>query len=146
MEFNPINIFGSIIVIIMLIPNIIYGIRSKNIQTRNKNKIVNIIEQTGRYASMTLMVLPLFVWKFGFSNVFMMLVYIFGNGILLITYWIVWIFYFKRQTYNRAMTLAIVPTIIFLLSGLTLSHYALIVAAVLFGVGHIYVTHQNNKK
>ncbi len=146
MEFNPINIFGSIIVIIMLIPNIIYGLRSKNIQTKNKNKIMNIIEQIGRYASMTLMVLPLFVWKFGFSNVFMMLVYIFGNGILLITYLIVWIFYFKRQTYSRAMTLAIVPTIIFLLSGLTLSHYALIVAAVLFGVGHIYVTHNNNNK
>lgn len=146
MEFNPINIFGSIIVIIMLIPNIIYGLRSKNIQTKNKNKIMNIIEQIGRYASMTLMVLPLFVWKFGFSNVFMMLVYIFGNGILLMTYWIVWIFYFKRYTYSRAMTLSIVPTIIFLLNGLTLSHCALVVAAVLFGVGHIYVTHQNNKK
>ena len=62
MEFNPINLFGFIIVVIMLIPNIIYGIKFKGLENKCTNKAMNIIEQVGRYGSMALMVLPLFVW------------------------------------------------------------------------------------
>lgn len=144
MEFNPINLFGFIIVVIMLIPNIIYGIKFKGLENKCTNKAMNIIEQVGRYGSMALMVLPLFVWEFGFSSVFMMFVYLLGNGILLFTYLLVWVFYFKKQTMGKAMILAIAPTCIFFLSGVTLYHWALVVAAVIFGVGHIYVTYQNN--
>ena len=145
MEFGPINVFGCAIVAIMLIPNIIYGIKFKNVENKCTNQAMNIIEQVGRFASMALMVLPLFVWKFGFSSVFAMLVYLFGNGILLLTYLIIWIFYFRKQSFGKAMALAIIPTCIFLLSGLTLQHWTLVVAAVLFGIGHIFITHQNNK-
>lgn len=105
---------------------------------------MNIIEQVGRYGSMTFMILPLFVWEFGFSSVFMMFIYVLGNGTLLLAYLIIWVFYFKKQTMGKAMMLAIIPTCIFLLSGLTLYHWALVVAAVIFGLGHIYVTYQNN--
>ena len=144
MEFNPINLFGFIIVVIMLIPNIIYGIKFKGLENKCTNKAMNVIEQAGRYGSMALMVLPLFVWEFGFSSVFMMFVYFLGNGILLFIYVLVWVFYFKKQTMGKAMILAIAPTCIFFLSGATLYHWALVVAAVIFGVGHIYVTYQNN--
>lgn len=146
MEFNPINLFGFIIVVIMLIPNIIYGIKFKGLENKCTNKAMNVIEQVGRYGSMALMVLPLFVWEFGFSSVFMMFVYVLGNGILLFTYLLVWVFYFKKQTMGRAMILAIAPTCIFFLSGVTLYHWALVVAAIIFGVGHIYVTYRNNVK
>ena len=146
MEFNPINLFGFIIVVIMLIPNIIYGIKFKGLENKCTNKAMNVIEQVGRYGSMALMVLPLFVWEFGFSSVFMMFVYVLGNGILLFTYLLVWVFYFKKQTMGRAMILAIAPTCIFFLSGVTLYHWALVVVAIIFGVGHIYVTYRNNVK
>ena len=144
MEFNLINLMGFIIVAVMLIPNIIYGIKFKGLENKCTNKAMNVIEQAGRYGSMALMVLPLFVWEFGFSSVFMMFVYLLGNGILLFTYLLVWVFYFKKQTMGKAMILAIAPTCIFFLSGVTLYHWALVVAAVIFGVGHIYVTYQNN--
>ena len=144
MQFNFINLLGFIIVAVMLIPNIIYGIKFKGLENKCTNKAMNVIEQAGRYGSMALMVLPLFVWEFGFSSVFMMFVYLLGNGILLFTYLLVWVFYFKKQTMGKAMILAIAPTCIFFLSGVTLYHWALVVAAVIFGVGHIYVTYQNN--
>ena len=144
MQFNFINLLGFIIVAVMLIPNIIYGIKFKGLENKCTNKAMNVIEQAGRYGSMALMVLPLFVWEFGFSSVFMMFVYFLGNGILLFTYLLVWVFYFKKQTMGKAMILAIAPTCIFFLSGVTLYHWALVVAAVIFGVGHIYVTYQNN--
>lgn len=144
MQFNFINLLGFIIVAVMLIPNIIYGIKFKGLENKCTNKAMNVIEQAGRYGSMALMVLPLFVWEFGFSSVFMMFVYLLGNGILLFIYVLVWVFYFKKQTMGKAMILAIAPTCIFFLSGVTLYHWALVVAAVIFGVGHIYVTYQNN--
>lgn len=144
MQFNFINLMGFIIVAVMLITNIIYGIKFKGLDNKCTNKAMNVIEQAGRYGSMALMVLPLFVWEFGFSSVFMMFVYLLGNGILLFTYLLLWVFYFKKQTMGKAMILAIAPTCIFFLSGVTLYHWALVVAAVIFGVGHIYVTYQNN--
>ena len=145
MEFNLINLFGFIIVAIMLIPNIIYSIKFKNIENKCTNKVMNVIEQVGRYGSMVLMVLPLLTWEFGFPNVFMMLFYILGNGVFLLNYLIIWVFYFKKQTKGMAMALAIIPTCIFFLSGVTLYHWILVVAAVIFGIGHIFVTYQNNK-
>lgn len=145
MQFNPINLFGFIIVAIMLIPNIIYGIKFKDTENKCTNKVMNIIEQVGRYGSMALMVLPLFVWEFGFSSVFMMLVYLVGNGVLLLAYLVIWVLYFKQQTKGKAMALAIIPTCIFFLSGATLYHFSLVVTAVIFGIGHIFVTYQNNK-
>lgn len=145
MQFNPINLLGFIIVAIMLIPNIIYGIKFKNLENKCTSKVMNIIEQVGRYGSMALMVLPLFVWEFGFSSVFMMLVYLWGNGVLLLAYLVIWVFYFNKQTKGKAMALAIIPMCIFLLSGVTLYHWTLVVAAAVFGIGHIFVTYQNNK-
>ena len=37
MEFGWINVFGTIIVVTMLIPNIIYGIKNKSVENKYKN-------------------------------------------------------------------------------------------------------------
>ena len=42
-----------------------------------------------------------------------------------------------------ALALAILPTCIFLLSGVLLRHWLLVCSAVLFGIGHIFVTQRN---
>ena len=44
------------------------------------------------------------------------------------------------------MALAIIPICMFLLSGITLRHMLLVVSAVVFGIGHIYITYQNAKE
>ena len=143
MEFGWINGAGGLVVALILVPNIIYALRCPGGENKCRNVGINLLEQVGRYASMALMILPLGVWKFGFPNVAAMLIYFFGNGILLITYWAFWGLYFRKVTRIRALTLALVPTVIFLLSGLMLRHWLLVAAAVMFGVGHIYVTAQN---
>lgn len=74
-----------------------------------------------------------------------MLTYLFANSALLIAYLIIWGFYFKKPSVRKALALAIIPTAIFLISGLTLRHWLLVAAALLFGTGHIYVTYQNHK-
>ena len=143
MEFGWINVFGAVIVILMLIPNIIYAIRNRDEKNKCTNRLMNVIEQIGRYACIILMWMPLLVWKFGFSSVFEMILYLIGNGCLLAAYWISFACYLKRKTRKRAFALAVLPTCIFLLSGLLLHHWLLAAFAVLFGVGHIYVTQKN---
>lgn len=144
MKFNFINFLGIAIVVIMLIPNIFYAVRFRKMENKCVNRVMNVIEQIGRYASFFLMFLPLGIWEFGFQNVASFLFYLYGNALLLLAYLLVWIFYFRRQSMPKALALAILPTCIFFLSGVTLQHWLLVISSVIFGTGHLYVTYQNN--
>ena len=137
------NIFGLILVVLILVPNIIYAFKFRDQQNKCTNKIMNIIEQVGRYGCMFLMIFNIGIAEFGFASKAMFLVYLIGNVALLISYWIIWVFYFKKQTYWEQLALAIIPTCLFLLSGITMQHYLLVIWSVIFGIGHIYVTNKN---
>ena len=143
MHFGWIKLFGAGFVIIMLIPNIVYAIRNPNERNRCENRLMNVLEQIGRYGCIVLMWLPLLRWKFGFQSVFEMLLYLGGNAALLLAYGIVWALYFIKRTPARALTLAILPACMFLLSGILLRHWLLVGFAVLFSVAHLYVTVKN---
>ena len=143
MEFGWINFLGAGIVLVMLLPNLVYALNNRGAKNRCRNKLMNVIEQVGRYGCFLLMWLPLLVWEFGFQKLELLVIYLFGNGLLLCAYLIVWVFYFKGKSTCKSMLLAILPTCIFLLSGLTLHHWLLVFSAALFGVGHLYVTWQN---
>ena len=143
MEFGWINIFGAGIVVLMLVPNIVYAIRNPGERNLCENRFMNLSEQVGRYACIVLMWLPLLVWKFGFASVFAMVLYLFGNGSLLTAYWVLFARYLKVKNAGLALSLAIIPACIFLLSGLLLRHWLLAGFAILFAIAHIYVTRQN---
>ena len=137
------NIFGLILVLLILVPNIIYAFKFRDQQNKCTKKIMNIIEQVGRYGCMFLMIFNIGIAEFGFASKAMFLVYLIGNAALLISYWIIWILYFKKQTYWEQLALAIIPTCLFLLSGITIQHYLLVIWSVIFGIGHIFVTNKN---
>ncbi len=143
MKFGWINVFGAVVVVLMLIPNIVYAIKNKDEKNLCTNKVMNLIEQIGRYACIVLMWLPLLVWKFGFQSAFEMLLYLFGNGALLLAYWIVFFRHMRKRSAAKALTLAVLPSCIFLMSGILLRHWLLAGFAVLFAIGHIYVTLKN---
>ena len=143
MEFGWINVFGAVIVGLMLLPNILYALKNRGEENRCANRWMNLIEQIGRYGCIVLMWLPLPVWKFGFRSVAEMVLYLGGNGLLLAAYWLVYARYFRERTLGQALALAIIPSCIFLMSGLLLRHWLLVGFALLFAVGHIYVTVKN---
>lgn len=147
MEFGPINLWNFVIVAIMLIPNIIYAIKNPKQKNSCTNKCMNILEQIGRYACIILMILPLCFdkMKFGFSSFFIFLIYGIGNIVLLVAYLLIWAMYSNENHTWRAISLAIIPTCIFLLTGLSLEHWLLVGAAVIFGISHIYITRTNNR-
>ena len=140
---NWVNLFGLVFVVLLLVPNIIYAFKFRNQQNRCTNKFMNAIEQIGRYGCMFLMVFNIGIAEFGFCSKTAFSVYLIGNSLLMLSYWIIWFLYFKRQTYWKQLALAIIPTCLFLLSGITMRHYLLVIFAVIFGAGHIFVTIKN---
>lgn len=140
MKFGWINVFGACVVVIMLLPNTVYAIKHKDMENQCTNMFMNALEQIGRYGCIFLMWMPVFTWKFGFASVGLMLTYVIGNILLLAAYEILWIPYSKKPSKGMGVALAVIPSCIFLLSGLTLMHWPLVGCAVLFAVGHIYVT------
>lgn len=143
---NWINVWGIAIIVIILIPNIAYAISHKGQKNLCKNKLMNIIEQVGRYACIIFMIFDVGKDGFGFYSPEAFGVYLVGNIMLLIAYLAFWCLYFIAWGYNRAMMLAVIPSAIFLLCGITLQNWLLIASAVIFSVGHIYVTHDNAVK
>lgn len=146
MEFGWINIFGAGIVILIMIPNIIYAVKRK--QTGEENdipKYLSICEQIGRYGCIILMWLPLFVWKFKFGSVEEFLIYLIANGVLLLSYYLLWVTYAGKKTLTTAMALAVIPSVLFLLSGVLLNHWTLAAFAVLFGVAHCKITYLTHR-
>lgn len=142
---NWFNLFGLIFIILLLLPNIIYAFKFRGAKNHCTNTGLNILEQIGRYTCMIFMIFNIGLKEFSFSSVSLFLIYLIGNGLLMLLYWIIWFFYFKKQDYRKSMALAILPTIIFLLSGITLGHPLLIISSILFGFGHISVTNINAK-
>lgn len=70
MKFGWINLFGAIIVLLIIIPNIIYALRNKNeTEAPDVPQYLTVCEQIGRYGCIILMWLPLMVWEFGFKSV-----------------------------------------------------------------------------
>lgn len=140
MEFNWINFFNVLIVVLMLIPNIIFAIRNMDRKPVKVNKALSIIEQIGRYACIVLMIFPLFKKEFGFNPLELMFLYLVCNVLLLLLYFIFWGLFFKSETKSNAIALAIIPTAIFFLTGVSVKHWALMIAAVIFGIAHVLLT------
>lgn len=150
--FNP---FGLFFILMMLLPNILYAVRFRQNRKGAKedlpapigeqkceNRLMVWLEQIGRYLSMFLMVFNIGILEYGFFSFDAITIYLMVNLMLLTAYAVIWIAYFWRQTFQKSMLLAVIPAAMFLLSGIIMRHIPLIASAVVFGVGHIYVTYQ----
>lgn len=112
----------------------------KKARMRRLNALVGATEAAGRIACMILMIVPFGVLEFEFSNKENFIIYTFGNIILLLANWIVWSKFLKKRTFKRAIWLSVLSALVFLLTGLTLDHWWLALAAALFGACRTGIT------
>lgn len=140
-----INFSGLIVIVLMLIPNIVYSYKNKDAENKCTNKIINIIEQIGRYSSMFLMIFNIGILEFGFYSKSSFIIWLFSIIILILLYLIFWVAYFRINNFTLAMALAIIPSLIFIGSGFILRHYLLAISGIIFAISHIYITYENNK-
>lgn len=138
------NYYGLVIMAIIMIPNIIFAITHKDgFKNTYTNKAVVILEQTGRYACFALMVfnIPYACLGFWFNGA--LTVYLSVNGALCVAYSIFWIICWNKNGKLKALSLSIIPSVIFLFSGIILAYIPLIAFAVLFGANHILLSYKN---
>lgn len=72
-------------------------------------------------------------------------VYLIVDVILVAAYCGIWIVCFKKSSVFRALALSIIPSILFLFSGIVTGSILLTVAAVLFAPCHIMISYKNAK-
>lgn len=152
-HFGWINFAGLAIVALIKIPSIIFTYRKEQNEKASTNKddasssskkpakAVRLLEGIGFYGCVVLMILHLGLYEFGFASSARFGIYFSGTASLLITYWIIWLIYSrgKHKTRFLPILLAIIPILIFMLSGVLLQHNLLVAFTVLFGITHIYV-------
>lgn len=140
------NYYGLIIMAIIMIPNIIYAVINKGAEGAYKNKAVVIAEQIGRYGCFALMIFNIPYTYFNFWFDYALTVYLSVNGALCLLYITFWAICWNSNGKLKALSLSIIPTCIFLFSGIVLANIPLIVFAVIFGINHIFLSYRNAEK
>ncbi len=144
MRFNWINEVNAAAVLWLLLVNLLAARKGLSDSFVSKHRLVNFLEQIGRYGCMALMVLPAFKtgWAFGFGSLAETLMWLSATVLLLALYSVLWT---KKAGGGAAVLygLALVPAALFLLNGVLLRHPALIAAALAFGCAHIGIVKEN---
>lgn len=140
---NIFDVFGLVLIILLLVPNIIYATQYKNQRNQCKNRVMNVLEQIGRYGCMFFMIFHIGFSQIGLSSFGWMLLYWAGDILMMICYWAVWMMFFAKPDYKKQLALAIIPCCMFLFSGIVMTHYLLVITGIVFTIAHIYVTMQN---
>ncbi len=137
------NYYGLIVMAIIMIPNIIYAVKHKNDGAEYCNRAVETAEQIGRYGCFIFMIfnVPYTYFNFWFDHA--LTVYLSVNGALCLIYLLFWIVCRKQNGLLKALSLSILPTVIFLFDGILLLNVPLITLSVLFGIFHIFISCKN---
>ena len=127
-----------------MIPNTIYALKHKGGENSYRNQFVEISEQIGRYGCMVFMIfnIPYTYFNFWFDNA--LIVYLSVNGGLCLAYLLFWVICRNRTDKLKAFSLSILPSCIFLFSGIVLANIPLIVCSVIFAAAHIYISYKNS--
>lgn len=138
------NFFGAVFVVVIMVPNIICALKCRDgFANKWKNKGVEIIEQIGRFGCLGGMIFNIPGSWFGWWSDEAFAVYLIVNSILIILYCVVWIVCFKKNTVFKALALSIIPSVVFLFSGIMSRSVLLIVASLLFAPSHILISYKN---
>lgn len=138
------NYYGLAIMAIIMIPNIIWAVKHKSdVASADINKAIIVAEQVGRYGCFALMIFNIPYTYFNFWFDYALTVYLSVNGALCLAYLIFWIVCRNQNGKLKALSLSVIPSVIFLFSGIMLADIPLIVFAVIFAINHIYISFKN---
>lgn len=144
MTFGWINGINAVAVIWLVVVNMVVAKRGIAGSMKSSRPLINVFEQVGRYACMAFMLFPIatYGWEFGFRTVAEMFLWLGATMVLLVVYTFLWT---RKKSGGRAVLygLAIVPACLFLINGVLLRHWLLLVFSVLFGICHLLIVREN---
>lgn len=138
------NLTGLIFVVVLLIPNIIYAATNKDgFADKFHNKLVETGEQIGRFGCFILMFIQLPYVTLGYIYDGAQTLYLILGIVLLAFYCGGWIVFRKKNSVAKALTLSILPSVLFLESGILTLNIPLVVLSVVFAICHIAISYKN---
>ena len=139
-----VNLYGLIFMAVIMIPNIVFAIKCRSgFENRQENKFVEMLEQIGRYGCFLFMVINIPKTWFGFWSDEAFALYLIVDTALILAYCVIWAVCFKKNSLFRALSLSIIPSVIFLFSGIMSRSVLLIISAVIFAPCHILISYKN---
>ena len=138
------NVYGRIYVLVILIPNLVFAMRCKDgFVNRWHNKTVETLEQIGRFGCLLFMIvqIPGTVFQPWSDTVWML--YFLLDTVFALAYCTIWIVCFRKSSVFRALALSILPSLLFLASGILTRSILLNAAACLFAPTHILLSYKN---
>lgn len=140
------NVFGLVMVAVIMIPNILFAMKCKDgFVNKWNNKSVETVEQIGRFGCFGFMVINIPGTWFGWWSDEAFAVYLVVDAVLVTLYCVIWAVCFRKSSVFRALALSIIPSVLFLFSGIMSRSILLTIAAVLFAPSHILISYQNAK-
>ena len=141
-----INIFGLVFMVIIMIPNVVFALKCRDgFENRQKNKIIEVLEQVGRYGCFAFMVINIPGTWFGFRSDEAFALYLIVDAVLIIAYCVIWAVCFRKNGVFRALSLSVIPSVIFLFSGIMSRSVLLMISAIVFAPCHILISYKNAK-
>jgi len=140
------NVFGLVMVAVIMIPNILFAMKCKDgFVNKWNNKFVETVEQIGRFGCFGFMIINIPGTWFGWWSDEAFAVYLVVDAVLVTLYCVIWAVCFRKSSVFRALALSIIPSVLFLFSGIMSRSILLTIAAVLFAPSHILISCQNAK-
>ena len=138
------NAFGLVFIAVIMIPNIIYAVKCKDgFENKWHNKRVEMIEQIGRFGCVSFMIINIPGTCFGWWNGEAFAFYLIVNTFLVTIYCVIWAACFKISNVFKALSLSIIPSAVFLFSGIMSRNILLIASALMFAPSHILISYKN---
>ena len=140
------NVFGLVMVAVIMIPNILFAMKCKDgFVNKWNNKSVETVEQISRFGCFGFMIINIPGTWFGWWSDEAFAVYLVVDAVLVTLYCVIWAVCFRKSNVFRALALSIIPSVLFLFSGIMSRSILLTIAAVLFAPSHILISYQNAK-
>ena len=140
------NIFGLAFITAIMIPNIIFALKHKEaFENRYHNKTIEIIEQIGRFGCFGFMIFNIPTTWFGWWSDEAFATYLIVDALLIALYCTIWIICWRKNNIFKALALSIMPSTVFLFSGIMSRSVLLIMSALLFAPTHILISYNNAK-
>ena len=140
------NVFGLVMVAVIMIPNMLFAMKCKDgFVNKWNNKFVETVEQIGRVGCFGFMIINIPGTWFGWWSDEAFAVYLVVDAVLVTLYCVIWAVCFRKSSVFRALALSIIPSVLFLFSGIMSRSILLTIAALLFAPSHIMLSYQNAK-
>ena len=113
------NVFGLVMVAVIMIPNVLFAMKCKDgFVNKWNNKSVETVEQIGRFGCFGFMIINIPGTWFGWWSDEAFAVYLVVDAVLVTLYCVIWAVCFRKSSVFRALALSIIPSVLFLFSGI----------------------------